>query len=94
MPRMDGYMFMHAVQAHPETSHIPVILMSSKVSTEEEHQALRAGFVDFVGKPAMPIRVIVSVKRALAFQEGAPRPAPKEGERVSPRSRRIPPGKE
>lgn len=66
LPRMDGYTFMHAMQAHPETTEIPVILMSSKVSLEEEHRALKAGFTDFIGKPAMPTRVIVCIKKVLA----------------------------
>ncbi len=97
MPRMDGYMFMHALQAHPETTAIPVILMSSRVSTEEEHRALKAGFVDVIGKPAMPIRVIVCVKRALAFTEskqqaGSPGDSPAELTPASPRSRKIPSG--
>lgn len=97
MPRMDGYMFMHALQAHPETTTIPVILMSSRVSTEEDHRALKAGFVDVIGKPAMPIRVIVCVKRALAFtdnkqQTGSANDSPVEATPASPRSRKIPSG--
>ena len=67
MPRMDSYVFLHALKTHPATITIPVILMSSKSSTEEEHRALKAGFFDIIAKPAMPVRVLVSVKRALAM---------------------------
>ncbi len=67
MPRMDGYHFMHALKAHPEMADIPVILMSAKTSTEEEHRALKAGFVDFIGKPAMPIRVLAKIQKAFAM---------------------------
>lgn len=66
MPRMDGYTFMQALKAHPETTAVPVILLSANLSAEEEHRALKAGFADFIGKPAMPIRVLVRIKRALA----------------------------
>jgi CheY-like chemotaxis protein len=66
MPRMDGYTFMHAVKTHPETTHIPMILLSAKISTEEEDHALKAGFAGFIGKPAMPIRVLFKIKKALA----------------------------
>jgi CheY-like chemotaxis protein len=69
MPRMDGYKFMQALKAHPETTDVPVILMTSKASAEEEHRALKAGFVDFIGKPAMPVRVLTKVKMVLATQE-------------------------
>lgn len=71
MPRMDGYHFMNALKAHPEMTDIPVILMSAKNSTEEEHRALKAGFVDFVGKPAMPIRVLAKIQKAFAVAKSA-----------------------
>ena len=69
MPRMDGYMFMHALKTHPSTNNIPVVLMSSKSSTEEDHRARKAGFCDIILKPAMPVRVLASVKKALAMAD-------------------------
>jgi CheY-like chemotaxis protein len=63
-PRMDGYTFMYALTAMVD---IPVILMSAKNTPEEAHRAQKAGFADFITKPVMPIRVLVSVKKALAF---------------------------
>ena len=67
IPRMDSYMFMYALKTHPATVDIPVILMSSNDTTEEEQRAHKAGFVDFIAKPAMPGRVLVSIKKALAI---------------------------
>ena len=67
MPRMDGYMFMFALQAHPATINIPVVLMSSKNSAEEEHRARKAGFFDVIVKPVTPVRLQVSIKKALAM---------------------------
>lgn len=88
MPRMDGYHFMHALKAHPEMAEIPVILMSAKTSTEEEHRALKAGFVDFIGKPAMPIRVLAKIQKAFAMVEnGRHGAAPSAGARRSVRHR-------
>jgi CheY-like chemotaxis protein len=63
MPRMDSRNFMHALRAHPETSHIPIILMSSKLSAEEEQRALEAGFIDFIGKPATPMHLLGRVRK-------------------------------
>lgn len=62
---MDGYNFLHAVQAHPEMSEVPVILMAAKVAAEEEHRALAAGFIDFIAKPAIPVRVMATAVRQI-----------------------------
>ena len=67
MPRMDGYAFMLALKTHADMAAIPVILMTAKASMEEEHKALKAGFVDFIGKPAMPVRVIERIKRTFVL---------------------------
>lgn len=66
MPHMYGYNFLHAVTAHPDMGEVPVILMASKGAAEEEHRALEAGFIDFIAKPAMPLRVLARIK--LAFK--------------------------
>jgi DNA-binding response OmpR family regulator len=63
---MDGYNFMLAMKEHHETAGIPVILVTSKASIEEEEQALKAGFIDFIGKPITPVRVVARVDRVLA----------------------------
>jgi CheY-like chemotaxis protein len=70
MPRMDSYLFMHALKTHPATMNIPVILVTSWCSAEEEHRARKAGFFDILVKPVMPVRVLVCVKKALAMAEG------------------------
>jgi CheY-like chemotaxis protein len=75
IPRMDSYMFLNALKSHPDTMNIPVILMSTKYSDEEEHRARKAGFFDIIVKPVMPVRVLVSVKRALVMADGKARTA-------------------
>jgi FixJ family two-component response regulator len=32
-----------------------------------KHKALKAGFIDFIGKPAMPMRVIARINRPFAL---------------------------
>ena len=64
MPKMDGYALMRAIKANPATAGIPMILLTSKASPEEEHRALKSGFYDFIAKPMMTIRVVSRVKRA------------------------------
>jgi CheY-like chemotaxis protein len=89
MPSMDGYTFMHALKAHPETTDIPVILTSPKDSPEDEHRALKAGFTDYIGKPVMPVRLLARVGKTFASLEkrrrSAPRsaPLPTEGQSLT-----------
>ncbi|KAF0216266.1 MAG: response regulator GspIIEN [Geobacteraceae bacterium] len=64
MPRMDGFGLMRALKANTATAHIPIILLTSKASGEEEQKALESGFLDFIAKPVQPIRVVSRVKRA------------------------------
>jgi CheY-like chemotaxis protein len=65
MPRMDGYGLMRAVKANPMTCDIPIIMLTSKASTEEEQRALESGFSDFIPKPVQPLRVVSRVKHVL-----------------------------
>ena len=78
MPKLDGYGLMRAIKANPATAGIPMILLTSKASPEEEHRALKSGFHDFIAKPMMTIRVVSRVKRAfeIMHQAKAPQAAP------------------
>lgn len=94
MPRMDGYIFMHALKAHPDMTDLPVLLMSSKVSPEEEKLAMEAGFIDFIPKPAMPVSVLARIKKVAAMMGNTPigvvpNNAPIAMRRPAPRARRA-----
>ena len=67
MPQMDGYALLRTLRENPLTSNVPVILLTAKTSPEEEHEALRAGFADFITKPVVPLRIISRVNRALGI---------------------------
>jgi CheY-like chemotaxis protein len=69
MPRMDGFGLQRALKAHAATADIPLILLTSKASGEEEQRALDVGFLDFIAKPVQPIRVISRVKRAFELTQ-------------------------
>ena len=63
MPQMDGYTLLRTLRENPLTSDVPIILLTSKTSPEEEHEALKAGFADFIAKPVVPLRIIARVNR-------------------------------
>lgn len=67
MPRMDGFALIRALRANPLTEHIPMILLTSKASGEDEQRAFEAGFLDFVPKPVQPIRIVSRVKHAFSL---------------------------
>ena len=65
LPRMDGYSLFRSLKANPMTSTIPVIMLTSKASVEDEQMALETGFIDFIPKPVQPMRIVSRVKRVL-----------------------------
>lgn len=69
MPRMDGFGLLRALRANPATVDIPIILLTSKATGEDEQRALEAGFLDFIAKPVQPIRIVTRVKRAFELMK-------------------------
>lgn len=69
MPRMDGYGLKRALAAQAETACIPVILLTSKASPEEEQKALSSGFFDFIAKPVNAVRIVSRIRRAIEMTE-------------------------
>ena len=65
MPRMDGFGLLRAIKANPMTSEIPIIMLASKASTEDEQKALEFGFSDFIPRPVQPLRIVSRIKHVL-----------------------------
>jgi DNA-binding response OmpR family regulator len=51
MPGMDGNELTRQLKSTPEWSHLPVILLTAKISEEERHQSMLIGADDYVTKP-------------------------------------------
>ena len=51
MPVMDGHELTRRVKADPNTSHLPIILLTAKTQEEDREEALRLGADSFVTKP-------------------------------------------
>lgn len=56
MPGMDGYEVCQALKKRRSTTHIPVIFITGKSSTEDETRGLELGAMDYITKPfSVPI---------------------------------------
>lgn len=51
MPRLDGYGVAKALKSDPKSSHIPLILLTSKASEESKIEGLEQGIDDYLLKP-------------------------------------------
>jgi len=70
MPKLDGYGLLHGIKSIPETSFIPVILISGRLRSEEEElKAFDKGFFDVIIKPLNQASVRARVKRAFHFYD-------------------------
>ena len=69
MPISDGFALLHSLQALPGVRTIPVILISSQMTPEEEAEALEMGFFDFIAKPINASTLVARVKRAIWFSD-------------------------
>ncbi|TGU70316.1 response regulator [Geomonas terrae] len=67
MPKLNGYAVLESLRTFPETEKVPVILITSTATVDEEATALKRGFFDFIPKPLREATLAVKVERALAM---------------------------
>ncbi|TPW04969.1 MAG: ATPase/histidine kinase/DNA gyrase B/HSP90 domain-containing protein, partial [bacterium] len=65
MPRMDGYAFCRALKADPETSFVPLILLTARGSEESRIHGLELGADDFLTKPFNRRELLVRVRNLI-----------------------------
>lgn len=65
MPGFSGYRLIDALKSLPETADIPVILHTASLNSEEEADAYRKGFFDFIMKPVKEVTLITRIRRAI-----------------------------
>jgi len=72
MPRMDGYEVAAHVRNDPRLKHIPIVMITSRVSEKHRARAIELGVNDYLGKPYQEsqlldaIEPLVSRRRAVA----------------------------
>ncbi len=63
MPEMDGYESTRRIKACPETTHIPVIAVSSYAMVGDRARALRAGCAGYIEKPITPETFVSQIEQ-------------------------------
>lgn len=69
MPLMGGYEFVAAVRNDPALRDIPIVIISSRGSTEDRKQALAAGAIDYLTKPYNEKNLIALIERFAVRRE-------------------------
>ncbi|MGB9612856.1 MAG: response regulator transcription factor [Candidatus Margulisiibacteriota bacterium] len=65
MPGIDGFEVCQKLKTNPETSHIPVIIVSIRAATESQKQGKQAGADEYLTKPFEPFKLIEVLKKYL-----------------------------
>ena len=69
MPKVDGLTALRRLQAAPETSGIPVLLLSAKTQSLDVQQGMKAGAVGYITKPFEPDDLLAEVEQILAARK-------------------------
>jgi PAS domain S-box-containing protein len=62
LPDMDGYEILEKMRAHPQAKKIPAIAMTAKAMMEDVERGERAGFDDYIVKPARAAELLKSIE--------------------------------
>ena len=65
LPGMDGHACLEKLRADESTRNLPVVVMSGHASVNDAVRAIKLGASDFIEKPLLRERVLVSVRNAL-----------------------------
>ncbi len=67
MPRMDGFEFTKTVKADARTSHIPIIMITSRTAEKHRNRAQELGVEGYLGKPFQEEELLRRLREMLAL---------------------------
>lgn len=66
MPQMDGFEFIQEIKKDKFTRHIPLIIVSAKITDNEKAQGLDLGADAYITKPFSPVLLSSTIKRLIS----------------------------
>ncbi len=68
MPKMSGFEVCKRIKNHPETSDIPIIMVTALTEFGDIERAIESGTDDFISKPVNKLELITRVKTMLKLK--------------------------
>jgi two-component system, cell cycle response regulator len=68
MPRLDGHEVLASLKHDPELADVPVVFVTSRVTTEDVVEGLRLGAHDYLRKPFEPSELLARVNAAVRIK--------------------------
>jgi chemosensory pili system protein ChpA (sensor histidine kinase/response regulator) len=69
MPRMDGFEFAKTIKSDPKTSHIPIIMITSRTAEKHRARATELGVDLYFGKPFQEEELLRSLRELLGVAQ-------------------------
>jgi len=69
MPNMDGFSLSKKIQSTPETSHIPLILLTAKTENIDKINGLLSGAIDYITKPFNEEVLLIKLNNFLQIRQ-------------------------
>ncbi len=74
MPNLDGFQLTSSIRAHPRLANIPVLIVSSRASEEDQQRGLDAGADGYIVKTSFDEAGLLSAVSRLLGRTGGPTP--------------------
>lgn len=71
MPKLDGLAACAAIHAHEETSHIPIVMVTTRSEVDNVEKAFKNGCVDYVTKPINGLELLTKLQSILSLKVSA-----------------------
>jgi chemosensory pili system protein ChpA (sensor histidine kinase/response regulator) len=67
MPRMDGFEFTKTIKGDPKSSHIPIIMITSRTAEKHRNHAAELGVDLYLGKPYQEDELLKHLREMLSI---------------------------
>ncbi|MCS6885203.1 MAG: response regulator [Acidobacteriota bacterium] len=65
MPIMDGWQVLRTLKKNESLKHIPIVMVTAKIGTEDRMRGLQEGAADYICKPFAPRDVVTRLRAIL-----------------------------